>query len=309
MTLTIGQPVEPAGGASRRRVVGTLRDLIDDRAGLLGGIIMGLVVVVGLFGPLLAPHDPARQDLARRLVPPAWIHGGSWSNVLGTDGLGRDVLSRILHGGRITLVVGVLVCVVAGTVGVLAGLVAGYRGGHTDSAIMTILDTQLAFPGLLLVLMILALIGPSVGAVILLLGINGWMVYARLVRGITLSMRELPYISAARLMGCGAPRVVFRHILPNLAAPLLTLVMLEFARIVLAEAALSYLGYGVQPPSVSWGLMVSEGQQYIRIAWWTITFPGLAIALTVIGINLFASWLRVQSDPRAKEARYAWSAG
>jgi peptide/nickel transport system permease protein len=284
---------------------GVLRDLVSDKAGAFGALIVLTLVLGALFGPLIAPHDPAAQVLVNRLRPPAFMNGGSWTNVLGTDGLGRDILSRLLHGMRVTLVVGVLVCLVAGSVGVLIGLIAGYKGGRIDQFLMALVDTQLAFPGLLLALLILGLVGPSVKTVIVVLGINGWMVYARMTRGIVLSLREAPYVEAASLIGCRTRRILARHLLPNLASPLLTLVMLEFARIVLAEAALSYLGFGVQPPGSSWGLMVAEGQQYLATAWWVITVPGVATALTVLGINLFASWLRVQSDPRARESRYA----
>jgi peptide/nickel transport system permease protein len=283
-----------------------LADLKSDKAGLVGVTVLVLLIIAATLGPLIAPHDPARQDLTARLQPPL-LFGGSWEHVLGTDGLGRDIFSRLLSGSRITLLVGVLVCLIAGTAGVLAGLLSGYRAGRVDQVVMTTVDTQLAFPGLLLVLLVLGLVGPSIKTLVIVLAINGWMVYARVSRGISLSLRETPYIEAADLMGCSTRRVMFRHLLPNLTAPLLTLTMLEFARIILAEAALSYLGYGVQPPQVSWGLMVAEGQQYLATAWWVMTFPGIAIALTVLGVNLFASWLRVQADPNAREARFARS--
>ncbi len=306
MAITIPHRGLLKGPSERRARIGEgLRDLAGDKAGLLGATVIVLLVVGALLGPTLAPTDPAKQELIARLQPPAWADGGSWDHVLGTDGLGRDILSRLLHGTRVTLMVGVLVCAVAGFLGVLLGLISGYKGGRVDQFIMAVVDTQLAFPGLLLALLILGLVGPSVKTVIIVLGINGWMVYARMTRSIVLSLREAPYIEAADLIGCKTRRVLFRHLLPNLASPLLTLFMLEFARIVLAEAALSYLGYGVQPPGSSWGLMVSEGQQYMATAWWVITFPGLAIGLTVLGINLFASWLRVQSDPQARESRFS----
>ena len=306
MAMSIPQPrLLKVPSEWRARMAEGFRDLLADKAGLLGTFVVFLVLVGAFLGPTLAPHDPAQQILINRLQPPAWAGGGSWDHILGTDGLGRDILSRLLHGARVTLLVGVLVCVVAGSIGVLLGLISGYKGGRVDQFIMALVDTQLAFPGLLLALLILGLVGPSVKTVIIVLGINGWMVYARMTRSIVLSLREAPYIEAADLIGCRTRRVLFRHLLPNLASPLLTLFMLEFARIVLAEAALSYLGYGVQPPGSSWGLMVSEGQQYMATAWWVITFPGLAIGFTVLGVNLFASWLRVQSDPQARDSRFS----
>jgi peptide/nickel transport system permease protein len=214
----------------------------------------------------------------------------------------------MIYGSRVSLIVGASVVLLAGTFGTLMGLIAGYRGGRTDSIIMRVVDTQVAFPGLLLVLIILAAIGPSMTTIIVVLAINGWMVYARITRGVVLSVKEMPYVEAAEIVGCPSRRVVLRHILPNLASPLLTLAVLEFARIILAEAALSFLGVGIQPPQVSWGLMVAQGRDYLFNGWWIITWPGLAIAFTVLGINLFASWLRVAADPQEREKRFARSA-
>lgn len=288
-----------------RGLVGGVRELWGDKAGFLGAVFLLLIVGVALLSPWIAPHDPTVQSLSDRLTPPAWLDGGTWDHPLGTDNLGRDVLSRLMVGARISLFVGVAVCVAAGTFGVVMGLVAGYKGGRIDSVIMRVVDTQVAFPGLLLALIVLAVVGPSVTSVVAVLAFNGWMVYARITRGTVLSVKETPYVEAAEIVGCRPKRVVFRHILPNLASPLLTLGILEFARIVLAEAALSYLGLGIQPPATSWGLDVSIGKDYLYNAWWLVTFPGLAIALTVLSVNLVASWLRVVSDPQARDKRFA----
>ncbi len=182
---------------------------------------------------------------------------------------------------------------------------AGYHGGRTDSFIMRWIDTQVAFPGLLIALIILAVIGPSILTVILVLSLNGWMVYGRMTRGLVLSVRQTAYVEAAEMVGCSAIRVIFRHILPNLTSPLLTLAILEFARIVLAEAALSFLGMGIQPPATSWGLDVASGKNYMFRAWWLVTFPGIAISITVLAINLVASWLRLISDPQEREKQFA----
>jgi peptide/nickel transport system permease protein len=255
--------------------------------------------------PLIAPYSPTAQDLRARLIPPAWEDGGSWKHALGTDHLGRDVLSRVIHGSQVSLAVGASVVLIAGAFGVVLGLMAGYHGGRTDSFIMRWIDTQVAFPGLLIALIILAVIGPSILTVILVLSLNGWMVYGRMTRGLVLSVRQTAYVEAAEMVGCSATRVIFRHILPNLTSPLLTLAILEFARIVLAEAALSFLGMGIQPPATSWGLDVASGKNYMFRAWWLVTFPGIAISITVLAINLVASWLRLISDPQEREKQFA----
>ncbi len=263
-----------------RVVQSAMVELWQDKAGLFGIGIVTLLLVTAVFAPWLAPHDPAAQSLGNRLAPPFWADGGSMSYPLGADGLGRDVLSRLIFGSRISLMVGLSVVLLAGTFGILMGLLAGYRGGRFDSVIMRVVDTQVAFPGLLLALVILAAIGPSMTTIIVVLAVNGWMVYARITRGVVLSVKEAPYVEAAEIVGCRPWRVILRHILPNLTSPLL---------------------------QVSWGLMVAQGRDYLFDGWWIITFPGLAIALTVLGVNLFASWLRVAADPQEREKRFARS--
>jgi ABC-type dipeptide/oligopeptide/nickel transport system permease subunit len=290
-----------------RALRSALREIVSDRVGLFGVGMVLMLAVVAIFAPLLAPHDPAAQELGRALRKPFWYAGGDLTHVLGTDSLGRDILSRMIYGTRITIVVGISVVAVSGSFGTVMGLIAGFKGGRTDSVIMRIVDTQIAFPGLLLALVILAVIQPSATTVIIVLALNGWMVYARMTRGVVLSVRETPYVDAAEIVGCKPKRIIFRHILPNLASPLLTLGVLEFARIILAESALSFLGLGIQPPQVSWGLMIAQGKDYLFSAWWLVTFPGIAIALTVLGVNLLASWLRVVADPQEREKRFAQS--
>lgn len=288
-----------------RRLFGVLGELWKDKAGLFGLSVVTALVLVAVLAPVLAPYDPAAQSLSDRLVPPFWQDGGSMTHPLGTDNLGRDMLSRIIFGSRVSLTVGAAVVAIAGSVGTILGLISGYLGGKVDAAIMRWLDMQLAFPGLLLYLVILSVVRPSLLVLIVILPINGWMVYARIVRGVVLTAKELPYVEAAELVGARPKRIIFRHVLPNLAAPLLTMAVLEFARIILAEAALSFLGLGIQPPAVSWGLDVATGRDYVFQAWWLITFPGAAIALTVLGANLFASWLRIVADPHEREKRFA----
>jgi peptide/nickel transport system permease protein len=294
------------GRASRIvRFRGLKRELWADRAGFAGVCFLVTLVVTAIFAPLFAPHDPNEQDLIARLRPPFWSDGGSWTYPLGTDGLGRDVLSRLMYGARISLLVGVAVVIVAGVAGIVLGLLAGYRGGRTDRIIMRIVDTQIAFPGLLIAILLASLIGPSVRTVIIVLSINGWMIYARMSRGVVLSVKETAYVEAAEIIGSRQRRVMFKHILPNLAAPLTTLAVLEFARIVLAEAALSYLGVGVKRTDISWGLDVAGGQDFIFNSWWLVAMPGAAISLTVLSVNLVSSWLRIVSDPAEREKRFA----
>lgn len=284
-----------------------LKELWYDKPGFIGFVIIVLLLLMAIFAPLLAPYDPATQSLRFRLIPPVWQDGGTWEHVLGTDHLGRDILSRVIFGSRISMMVGVAVVMFAGGFGVTMGLIAGFFGGRIDAAIMRFVDTLIAFPGLLLALVILAIIGPSMWTVIIVLALNGWMVYARMTRGIVLSVRQMPYVEAAEMVGGRSWHVIFRHILPNLMSPLLTLGVLEFARIVLAEAALSFLGLGIQPPATSWGLDVANGKDYLFVAWWLVTIPGIAIAITVLAINLLANWARVTSDPQEREKRFAQS--
>lgn len=307
---TPGAP--PATRAKRRSLLGLLRsglgELWADKAGFFGLLFVVIFVLVALLAPWITPQDPNTQVLAARLTPPFWEHGGSMAHILGTDQLGRDILSRVIYGSRISLLVGVSVVVIAGIFGTTMGVIAGYFGGRVGGFIMRVVDTQGAFPGLLLALLILAAVGPSVKTVIVVLCLDGWLMYARVARGTVLSLREMAYVEAAELVGCRPRRVMFRHVAPNLTSPILTVAVLEFARIILAEAVLSFLGLGVQPPQMSWGLEIAEGQDYVYSAWWLVTFPGIAIAVTVLGVNMFASWLRVAADPQEREKRYAASA-
>jgi ABC-type dipeptide/oligopeptide/nickel transport system permease subunit len=280
-----------------------LRELVRSGTGLAGATFLLLVILSAVFAPLVSPHDPNAQDLAVRLHPPV-LFGGHWNHVLGTDQLGRDLLSRMFYGARASMFVAVSVVVVAGAVGVFLGLVAGYFGGFLDTVIMRFADTQLAFPGLLLALIILYTIGPSVKLLVIVLAINGWLVYARIVRGLVLSVKSSEYVEAAEIAGAKSMRIMTRHIIPNIASPIITLLVLEFARIILAEASLSFLGYGVQPPQSSWGLIIGQGQDYLTVAWWLVAIPGITICLTVLSANLLASWLRLYADPRQRERRF-----
>lgn len=293
-----------AGASS---VKGFLSELWQDKAAAIGLLLILLIAAMAVFAPLIAPHEPQVQSLTSRLTPPVWAERGKWEHLLGTDNLGRDVLSRLIWGARATLMIGALTCLAAATLGTLVGLWAGYTGGRTDAVLMRLVDIQISFPGILLILLVVGVMGPGVWTLILVLSVTNWMVYARLVRGIVASTRAAPYVEAAEVIGCRPARVIFRHILPNLVSPLLTLLILEFTNIVLAEAAVSFLGFGVQPPGTSWGLDVASGRDYLFIAWWLVTFPGLAIVVTVLSINLFANWLRVTTNPEEREKRFARS--
>lgn len=276
------------------------RDLLRDRVALAGAIIVFVVVASAVLAPVISPHDPAAGFIGQRLKPPGFVNAEGARYILGTDQQGRDILSRVIWGARVSMMVGIGVIAMAGTVGTVMGLISGYYGGRVDDIIMRIVDTQTAFPGLLLALVIMAMIGPSARNIIIVLSINGWMVFARITRGLMLTVREKDYIDAARLVGAGDFRIMFRHAFPNLISPVLTLITLELARIILAEASLSFLGFGIQPPESSWGLMIADGRQYITIAWWLVTFPGIAIAITVFGVMTVANWLRTVTDPEQR---------
>jgi peptide/nickel transport system permease protein len=265
-------------------------------------VSIALVVLCAIFGPLLTPYEVDTVDLGNRLTPPA-MFGGTWSHPLGTDSLGRDVLSRVLAGARVTVVVGIAVVALSALIGVTLGIIAGYTNGTLDTIVMAVTDIVLAFPGLLLTLVVLSVLGPSQTTMIVVLTAIGWMGFARLTRSVVIRLKETTFVESAVTAGVQRWRIVVSHLVPNLTSPVVTLATLEFARVVLAESALSYLGFGIQPPDVSWGLMVASGQQYMAVAWWLIVIPGLAIAVTVLSLNLIASWLRVAADPQEREKR------
>lgn len=277
-----------------------LGELVSDRVALVGVVGFLLFVFLAVAAPAVAPHDPAQQSLRDRLKPPMWMEGGSAGHLLGTDQLGRDLLSRLIYGAQISIVAGVSVVAITAAFGTLMGVLAGYYGGKVDQVIMRWVDVQTAFPGLLVAITIIAMIGPSLRNLIIVLAINGWLIFARIVRGITLSLREEVFVKAARVIGCRDGRIIFVHVLPNLISPVLTIAVMELARIILAEAALSFLGLGIQPPASSWGLILAQGRDYMGKAWWLVTFPGIAIALTVLFINMVAGWLRSVSDPKQR---------
>jgi peptide/nickel transport system permease protein len=267
---------------------------------LFGAGVLLAIILAALLAPQLSPHDPTRQSLARRLRPPAWQEGGGWTYPLGTDHLGRDILSRIIYGSRISLAVGFASVAASGLIGVSLGVLAGYSGGRLDALIMRLVDIFLSIPYILLVIGVIAVLGPSLPNLILVMALTRWVQFARLVRAEVLSLKEKDFVEGARARGNRGARLVLRHILPNALTPIIVMATLELAFMIIYESALSFLGLGVQPPTPTWGWMLSDGRNYITIAWWLATFPGLAIMLTVLAINLLGDWIRDTLDPRLK---------
>jgi len=274
-----------------------LRTLFHDPFSTTAAIILIVLVIVAIAAPVLSPFDPTAQSLLRRLTPPAWVEGGSEANLLGTDLLGRDMLSRIIYGTRMSLMIGVVVVVIAGIIGTIIGMLAGYLGGRFDAIAMRFIDFQTAIPYFLLAMTIMAAIGPGARNLIIVLSLGSWVIFARLARGTMLSIRHAVYIEAARVTGGSEYWILVRHALPNLTSTIVTLATLELSRAILTEAGLSFLGLGVQPPNSAWGLMVAEGHDYISTANWLSTFPGLMVMITTLSINVFATWLRKATDP------------
>lgn len=261
--------------------------------GLVGITIAGLVIVAAVAAPLLVPHDPLQSDFAAGLRPP-----GTPGHPLGTDQLGRDLLARVLYGARIALFIGVCCVLLTAIVGGLLGLLAGYFEGWAGAVLMRVADVQLSFPFILLALTINAIVGLGLRNIIVSLSVAGWVVYARVVRGEVLSVKERDFVHAAQALGLGRGRLLFRHVLPNVTPSIVILASLQFAQFIVAEAAISFLGFGVQPPTAAWGSMLSESRDYLFVAWWLAAFPGAALALTALGINLVGDWLRDVLDPR-----------
>jgi peptide/nickel transport system permease protein len=283
---------------SRQDLRRVLKELVRNKAALLGLVILVAITAAAIAAPLLAPVDPTVQDVTHRLKAPGWTTPEGRVSLLGTDHLGRDILSRLIFGARISLVIGVSAVALAGTLGTLLGLVAGYQGGRVDDFVMRLTDTMLAMPFILLALAVIAVLGPSLRNIIFVLGITSWVSYARVVRAEVLTLRTREFVSAAQALGGGGRRIVFRHLLPNVLTPVIVIATLEVARMIILESALSFLGLGVQPPTPTWGGMLADGRAYLSTAWWQATFPGLSIMLTVLGINLLGDWLRDVLDPR-----------
>ena len=263
--------------------------------------ILTLVALAALLGPLITPHNPGSINLPEVLKPPAWMEGGSTTYLLGTDNLGRDILSRIIDGARVSVTVAFYAIVLSGFIGTLAGMTAGFFGGWVDSIISRLIDVQMSVPSLALAMLLASVLGPSEGIVVLIIVLTYWTWYARIVRGDVLSLRERDFISLAMIANVRTPVIFIRHLVPNLLNTLLVLATLQFGSVIVFEAGLSFLGLGIQPPSVSWGGMLADGRNYIEVAWWLITIPGIAIMLACLASNILGDWLRDTFDPQRRQ--------
>ena len=273
----------------------TARQLRRHGLGIVGLLFASAVVVVALAAPWLAPHDPITSDFSAGLKPP-----GTPGHPFGTDQLGRDLLSRVLYGARVALFIGFCTVLLTALVGGLVGLLAGFFGGWPGTVLMRIADVQLSFPFILLALTINAIVGLGLRNIIISLSAAGWVVYARVVRGEVLSVKQRDYVPAAMALGMGRARMLFGHVLPNVAPSIIVVASLQFSQFIVAEAAISFLGFGVQPPTPAWGSMLSESRDFLYVAWWLAAFPGAALALTALGINLVGDWLRDVLDPKLR---------
>ncbi|MCO5221563.1 MAG: ABC transporter permease [Thermomicrobiales bacterium] len=300
-SVPLSQPLSPGALESSRSVSRwqQVRRRLNGRA-YIGGTLVAIAILAAVFAPLLAPADPEYADITIRLKPPAWQSGGSTTYLLGTDALGRDLLSRIIYGARTSLMISVTAVILAALIGVTLGLIAGYYGGTIDLVVMRMVDIMFAFPFLLLAITWMAIFSPGQRNVIAILVLTGWATFARLTRGQVLTMKEREYVIAARVLGASNDRLIRRHVLPNLIPTIIVIGTMTLAQFILAEAALSFLGLGVPPQTPTWGGLVNEGRDYITQAWWIETFPGIAIVLTVSGIGLLGDWMRDVLDPRLR---------
>ena len=296
------QPSEKGLVTSRRKSrFAVLRSLVKRKLALAGVLIVLAAVLTAVFAPLLTQFDPEQIEIKDRLKPPGWEDSDGNVHVLGTDTLGRDVFARLVYGARISLLVGLSAVFLSGSIGVLLGLFSGYSGGVLDDVIMRIGDIQLAFPFILLAISVLAVLGPGVWKLIAVLGFNGWVQYGRIVRSQVVSLREKEFVEAARSYGSSPGRIMFRHILPNVWGAVIVIASFSVASTIIAEASLSFLGLGVPPEVPSWGGMLADSREYLEIAPYLVIFPGFAIALTVLGINVVGDWVRDYLDPHLQD--------
>ncbi len=263
-------------------------------------ILAVMLIIPAIFANLISPHDPVDVNLRDRLMPPAWMDGGSWQYMLGTDRQGFDILSRIIHGARISLSISLLAIALGGGVGTVLGLLAAYRGGWVDNLIMRIVDIKLAFPSILLALVLVAVSGPGFQTVVLVIALLLWARFARMVRGEALAIKQQDFIARAQVAGASPMRIMVRHIFPNVVNTVVVLATLEVGHVIILESTLSFLGAGLVKPTPAWGLMVADGRALIVTAWWLFFFPTLAIVLTVLSMNLLGDWLRDRLDPKLR---------
>lgn len=274
-----------------------LKMLWSSKTGSLGTVIVLVVILTACFASVLAPHDAREVNLALASLPPAWMDGGQIEYLLGTDQLGRDLLSRIIYGSQVSLLVGISAVLVAGLIGIPVGLISGYYGGWVDSIFMRIVDANIAIPVILIALFILGFMNPNLIMFILVVGIATWYTYARVVRSEVLSLKEREYVKAAKATGVKSFVIMFRHLLPNVASPVIIISTLSVATTIIIESSLSFLGLG--PNAITWGALLSDGRDYLSTSWWIATFPGIVITLTVLGIILLGDWIRDMLDPHS----------
>ncbi len=286
----------------KKRMPKWLRSLLSSVPGTAGAIIVLLVVFMAIFAEVISPYDPTKLNAKQRLQPPSTqaVQEGEAPHYLGTDTMGRDLLSRIIHGSRISLILGLVSSVIGGTIGVFIGMMAGYYGGKVDSVISWLTNVQLAFPFTLLAIFMMAIFGGGMQMLIIVLAWSAWVNYARTMRGQVMSVKEMEYVNAARVLGVKQRNIMLKYILPNSLSPVIVVMTFTVASVILFEAQLSFLGLGVDPAIPTWGSILADGRSYIERAWWITTFPGVAIFVTVMGINLFGDWLRDYLDPRLK---------
>jgi len=263
--------------------------------------VLLLMVILAIFAPLLAPYPFDEINMSVRLTPPFFMDGGSASHILGTDHMGRDVLSRIIYGAQISLSIVVLVIFITSSIGTIVGIISGYMGGRTDAFLMRVTDISLAFPAILIALLFAATIGPGYWTVVIAISLLGWAPYARIIRGEALKLRDADFVAQARIIGTPPARIMVRHIFPNIVNPLIIMATLSVGMVILTEAILSYLGAGIPPPAASWGNMVNDGRSLIDTSWWISTFPGIAIGLVVLAGNFLGDWIRDKLDPRLRQ--------
>lgn len=271
------------------------------RAPVIPLAIIGLIVFTATFAPLLTPYSTTKPSLAERLTPPVWEAEGNWDHPLGTDALGRDMATRLMFGGRVSMLVAILTLILGGGIGTAIGLFAGYYGGRLDSVLMRIADSTLAFPIILFAILLVVTLGASMANVVIAIALVLWARYARVIRGEVLALRERDFIARARVAGCSDLRILLVHLFPNTANTLLVLLTLQVGWVIIVEASLSFLGAGIPPPTPAWGAMVADGREYVDTAWWVSAFPGVAIMLTVIAFNLVGDWLRDALDPKLRQ--------
>jgi peptide/nickel transport system permease protein len=263
--------------------------------------IITVMVITAVLAEFLTPYSPTEISLANRLRPPFWENGGSLSHPLGTDPMGRDLLTRMIYGARVSLLVAVLALLAGGGIGAALGIIAGYHGGRFDALIMRVADTTLAFPIILFAILFVVVLGGSLATTVFAVALVLWARYARVIRGEILSLRERDFVAQARIAGCSSTRIMLIHLFPNILNILVVLLSLQVGWVIIVEASLSFLGAGIPPPTPTWGSMIAEGRDYIATAWWVSFFPGLAILATVLSFNLFGDWLRDALDPKLRQ--------